>query len=241
MSLLRLAAFQRRPVFGDIPGAKRTLVRDLAWADERGAHLAVFPECYLQGYATDRRTLDERALSLSDPSVADLLLELRGVRAMAVVGMIERRGDALLNTALVIAEGQLIGTYSKAHPNEEGIAAGREFPVFRGLALPFGINICNDANYPETAMRLVSEGARLICYPLNNMLQPHKARKWRLLSVDNLRTRAIQTGCWVASSDVVGDHERLTSFGCTMIIRPDGQIAARVAEGTEGVALFDLR
>ena len=78
-------------------------------------------------------------------------------------------------------------------------------------------------------MRLREQGARLICYPLNNMLVPATADRWRHKSVDNLRARAIETGCWVAASDVVGTARNKLSHGCTCIVNPDGIVVARVA------------
>jgi len=240
MPPLRVAAFQRHPRFDDVAGIGKTLLQDLEWADAKDVDLAVFPECYLQGYAIDRSTIERRALALDDMVLAGLLKRLGGIRATVILGMIERRGDAFYNSALTIKGGVLTGVYSKAHPNEQGFEPGTQFPVFEAASWPFGVNICNDANFPETAGRIANNGARLICYPLNNMLKPETAARWRGKSVENLRAIATQTGCWVASADVVGDHAGLTSYGCTLIVRPDGEIAARATELCEGVAIFDL-
>jgi predicted amidohydrolase len=141
---------------------------------------------------------------------------------------------------LVIENGHVVGRYAKRHPNEPGVVAGTASPVFARGGVRYGINICNDANYPEVAGELAARGAAVICYPLNNMLSPDTAEHWRKRSVENLRSRARQTGCWIVSADVTGSHGALLSHGCTMIVRPDGTIAARVAEGAEGVAIYDV-
>ncbi|BBK41811.1 hypothetical protein STVA_18310 [Allostella vacuolata] len=240
MPYLRIAAFQRRPVFDALPVVTHALANDLAWAASQGAQLALFPECYLQGYATDRPTLERRALPVADASIAALVRRLGETGVTTIVGMIERRGEALFNTALVVGHRRLLGTYSKIHPNEDGVSPGTDCPVFVAGTWPFAVNICNDANFPETALRAAAAGARLICYPLNNLLRPPVADRWRARSVQNLQARAVETGCWIASADVVGEHGGRVSFGCTLIVRPDGEIVARAAEGREGVALFDL-
>jgi predicted amidohydrolase len=72
------------------------------------------------------------------------------------------------------------------------------------------------------------------------MLRPATAARWRSKSLENLQQRAIETGCWVASSDVVGEHGDKVSHGCTCILRPDGLVAERVAEGIEGAVMVDL-
>lgn len=102
------------------------------------------------------------------------------------------------------------------------------------------MNICFDANYPAPAKRLADRGAKLICYPLNNLLSPATAKLWRTRSIENLLARATETGCWVMSADVVGKVEGKLSYGCTAIISPRGEIVARADEGTEGVAIFDI-
>src|SRR5882757_9126820 len=64
MGPLRVAALQRRPYFDNVPETLQRLCQDLAWCVERGVQLALLPECYLQGYAPDRQSIDRRALAL---------------------------------------------------------------------------------------------------------------------------------------------------------------------------------
>ena len=127
-----------------------------------------------------------------------------------------------------------------AHPNEPAFEVGTEFPIFETLGWPFGLNICNDANFPDAALRISRQGDKLLCYPLNNILAPATAERWRERGLANLKQRAIETGCWVASSDVVGRSGELVSYGLTCILRADGEVLARVPEHEEGVATFDL-
>jgi predicted amidohydrolase len=165
---------------------------------------------------------------------------LRGFRATLVVGAFERQGAAVVNSALVIESGCVIGRYAKAYPNEPGVIAGTGFPIFERSGIRFGINICNDANYPEAAKRVADQRTTLILYPLNNMLKRQTAASWRDRSVANLVARAQETGCWVASADVIGEAGDLLSYGCSLIVRPDGDVAGRVSEGSEGATVVDL-
>ena len=151
----------------------------------------------------------------------------------------------MFNSAFVIEQGRIVGRFAKAYPNEPGVAAGREFPVFDRGGTRYGINICNDANHPDAAARIAEQGAGAILYPLNNMLRPEVAERWRERSVENLIARARQTGCWIASADVAGPSvagssgDRI-SYGCTAIVAPDGTIVSRVEELREGVAMWDV-
>ncbi len=240
MTTLRVATFQRRPLFDDITSTVERLLADLAWCDEQSVRLAIFPECYMQGYASDRDTIMRRALSLDSRVFAAILAQLARFQTAIVLGLIEKRDTAFYNTAVVIRCGSVVGTYVKCHPNERGFDAGDTYPVFEVSDWPFGINICNDANYPNAALNISRQGARLLCYPLNNMLSPATATQWRQRSIENLQQRAVETGCWVVSSDVVGTNRDKMSYGCTCIVRPDGVVVQRAAEGVEEVVMFDL-
>lgn len=233
-----MAAFQRKPVFDDIAQAARRLSEDIAWCESQHVDVALFPECYLQGYATDLPTIARRAVD--GLAFANVLTMLPSSGVDVIVGFIEQRADGYYNSAAVVCEGEVRGKYAKNYPNEKAFLPGREAPVFLKSGLTFGINICFDANFPDSARRLSEQGARLICYPLNNMLATATAEKWRSRSVENLRQRAIETACWVASSDVVGTVGDQISFGCTCIVSPLGTVVARVAEGIEGVAVFEV-
>jgi predicted amidohydrolase len=244
MTRLRIAAFQRQPLFDDVPGTLARLLADLAQGDAAGIDVAIFPEGFLQGYEgydCDRSLLERRAMPLAEDGPFGAVLEaLAAIRTTIVLGMIERRGERLFNTAVVIQAGRLLGITSKQHPHEAAFAPGQPAPVFDIAGWPFGINICNDANFPATAQKLRQQGARLICYPLNNMLEPERAAQCRELAQTNLQQRASETGCWVASSDVVGRHGSQISYGCTAIVDPHGKLVARAPEETEGRVQWDL-
>lgn len=115
MDPLRVVAFQRRPHFDDVSGITQRLAEDLKWCDYKNAHLALFPECYLQGYATDKATIARRALALNGTEFGVVLAKLAPFRTTVVLGIIEQRGNACYNSAAVIKDGVLLGAYAKSH------------------------------------------------------------------------------------------------------------------------------
>lgn len=237
---MKIAAFQRFPIYDDVDRICDVVVRDLRWAQAQGIGLALFPEAFLLGHSYDAGVIAERARRVSGGALDSLRHATAPFDPICIIGAFEVRGAAIANSAIILSRGQEIGRYAKAHPNEPGVAAGTTFPVFDHRGLRFGIGICNDANYPETAERLAGRGAALILYPLSNMLAVATADRWRAKSIANLQARATQTGCWIASADVTGSQDDKLSHGCTAIVSPDGAIVARVDEDREGVAVFDL-
>ncbi|MBJ6120708.1 nitrilase-related carbon-nitrogen hydrolase [Sphingomonas mollis] len=56
----------------------------------------------------------------------------------------------------------------------------------------------------------------------------------------NLVDYARQTSCYVTSSDVTGACDDRISYGCSVIVAPDGSIIARIPEFGDGFVVFDL-
>ena len=241
---MRIAAFQRFPIFDDAEAAAEVILSDLLWADAHGVDLALFSESYLQGHSYRQHRVERRALSLDSPVFRSILEKLAPTRAPAVIGCFERRGEAVFNSAVVIEAGVLRGTYAKAYPIESGCAPGTDFPVWSRAGRTFGINICNDTNYPDAADRLVAQGADLICCPINMVLRPLKAEIWREESLEHMRSCARRTKRWYMCCDAVGavdeGPDRWFGYGCTAIIAPDGSVIGQAVEGVEDVVMADL-
>ena len=237
---MRIAAVQCSPISDDAEVICDIVARRLRWADEEAVDLVVFPEAFLLGHSYDPPTIRSRAHAASDHALATLCSRVAAFRATLVIGAFALSGERVVNSAFVIARGRIVGRYDKAYPNEPGVTAGSAFPTFLKAGTRYGINICNDANHEDAARRIAEQHAALVLYPLNNLLRPETAERWREKSLANLKDRARQTGCWIASSDVTGASGDLVSFGCTAIVAPDGRVMAKVPELSEGVAVQDV-
>jgi predicted amidohydrolase len=236
---MRIAAVQCPALADDIAGACELIVRRMRWAERERIDLLLFPEAFLLGHSYDPATIRSRADEASR-ALAELCRQVAAFPTTLVVGAFERVHQDLFNSAFVIEQGCIAGRYAKAYPNEPGVKAGDDFPTFVRSGVRYGINICNDANHADAAAQIAGQGADLILFPLNNMLRPETAERWREKSLVNLADRARQTNCWIASSDVTGTSDGLLSYGCTAILAPDGRIVARVPELGEGVAVYDI-
>lgn len=88
-----------------------------------------------------------------------------------VAGLLEKEGDVVYNTAVLIdRKGNLAGKYRKTSlPREEidgGITPGNSFPVFDTDFGRIGIMICWDVTFPEPARALAQQGAEVILLPI---------------------------------------------------------------------------
>lgn len=88
-----------------------------------------------------------------------------------VAGILERDGDVVYNTAVLIdRQGKIAGKYRKTSlPREEidgGVTPGNSFPVFDTDFGRIGIMICWDVTFPEPARLLAEQGAEVIFLPI---------------------------------------------------------------------------
>lgn len=237
---MKIAAFQTQHEPGLLEQRVTELGKQLLECDELGVDIAVFPECHLTGYFLDPKQIALHALSIQGEHLHHLLKATRDSKVTAIVGFLERDGERFFNTAGVIRAGELIGCYRKIHANEKALSPGTDVPIFEPGGMRFGINICNDANYPELALQTAEAGAQILFYPLNNFLPRAVAETWRPKSPENLVARARETGCWVVSSDVVGEANGWLSYGCTLIVSPQGEIVGRAPESVANIVIADL-
>src|SRR5262249_17381338 len=114
---VRVAAVQMEPRLGDVPANRASIVSKLREAATGGARLVVFPECALSGYGfASRAGALVHAEPIPGPSttqVSEACSELGAT--FAVFGMLERDGDRLFNTCVLVGPKGVIGSYRKIH------------------------------------------------------------------------------------------------------------------------------
>ena len=144
--------------------------------------------------------------------------------------MYEKDGDDTYNTALAIdAQGQVVGRYRKMFPflpYEQDVSEGEDFMVFDVPgAGRFGLHICYDQWFPETARNLAWMGAEVIlCPTMTNTVD-------RELELCLARANAISNQCYVFNVNVAGSLGR----GLSIIVGPDGQVIHQAGECREAM------
>ncbi len=199
-------------------------VANLALADRwaaraaaRGAHLVVFPECFVQGYS-----LRPDVLALAEPADGAAVQTLATTAARhgiaLVAGFIERGVERPFNSAVVVdRDGRVAGVYRKTHlfrDERAAFSAGDTLTVFElSLAggkrrpVPVGVYICADIEYPEVVRALAISGARLVAVPSADM-EPFRAQQ-----AANLASRAIENNLYVALANTLDLNQQLPPKG----------------------------
>ncbi len=246
-------------------------IRDLTrQAVERGAELVSFHEGAIPAYSfirrLDRQALGDLAEPVPDgPSVRQLMDISREFRVPLGAGLIERDGDRLFNTYIVVDGDELAARHRKLHPFvNRHLSAGDEYTVFELLGCRFGILICYDNNVTENVRITTLLGAEILLMPHVTCCLPSAMpgrgvvdrRLWEQRDRDPvplrqeflgpkgrewlmrwLPARAWENGVYAVFTNPVGIDDDQVRNGNAMILDPYGEVIAECNELGNGVVV----
>lgn len=244
MKLLKVAAYQA-PLLpaGSMAAALALIQTALVECEQASVQILCCPEAILGGLADDHDAPSEIALGVETGELARVLSPLSTSKVTLIIGFTEHGpNETWFNSAAVVEGGEVLGIYRKCHPaiRTSVYSAGTELPIFTGHEVPFGIVICNDANYPELSREYRERGAAALFMPLNNRLRPQVADACRARTRQNLIDRASRNGVPVISADVAGRDEGRISYGATAIVAANGSVVAEAAPFVEGLIMAEI-
>jgi 5-aminopentanamidase len=231
---------QTRPALGDLGRNLETCEARLEDAAAAGCSLLVLTECALSGYLFE--TPEEAARAAEEvpgPATEALARTCTRLGLHAVVGLLERDGDLLRNTAVLLGPGGLVGSYRKCHLPALGVdrfvtpGEGPFEPFETPLGL-VGIQICYELRFPEVSRAYALAGAELIAHPTN---WPGGARP---VADFVTRSRALENRVFLLTADRVGDERWARFGGWSQIVDPAGRRLAQAEEGAEGLVVAEV-
>ncbi|AMP12902.1 nitrilase-related carbon-nitrogen hydrolase [Collimonas pratensis] len=216
-----VAGFFQFPVaFADLERNMQIIQQALAQAS---FDLLVLPEMCSTGYMFDSREhLLPYGESAEDGVFVEFLLALSAQKqATLIAGMVERNGDALYNTAVVLSRGKHLGKQRKCHLSKlekKLFDAGSSLQCFDDGNCRFGVLTCFDLWIPEAARVLARDGAQLFCCPANY------GGPW---TTGLVRTRAMENGSYLICCNRSG---REAGVDFQAHFRGESQILGRMGE-----------
>jgi predicted amidohydrolase len=160
---------------------------------------------------------------------------------------VEMPTKKLRNRAVMLdPTGAVVAQYDKAHMFDVDLADGesyRESEVFESgdeivlAPTPWGLvgmTVCYDLRFAYLYRSLAQAGARYLTVPAAFMRTTGKAH-WHVL----LRSRAIETGCYVFAACQWGTHGDAVTYGHSLVVAPWGEVIADGGE-TGGVVIAEV-
>ncbi|KJV29080.1 NAD+ synthase [Luteibacter yeojuensis] len=228
MSTFRFALAQQDfPVGATADNARRVRALAAEARDRLGASLIAFPELTLSGYPPEDLLQRPSFLQACGRELEALAADLEGIAA--IVGYPDTRGE-VYNAASLIRDGQVEWTYHKqALPNytvfdeKRYFQAGTQTQVFEIEGVRVGMLVCEDIWEAEPAAHAAEAGAELILVINASPYDQRQAATREAL----LRQRATENNVAIAYVNLVGGQDDLLFDGHSLLVQPDGSIAAR--------------
>ena len=234
ISTLHVALAQVDCVLGDVTENARRAREAIDRARDDAAHLVVFPELNLTGYALGTVTEDV-ALTLDDPAITALAESTHDIAA--VVGIVEHGRVHTYNSALFLDRGEMVHVQRKTtlptYGRWEEHKHFRHGPALRAFDTRLGrfaMLICNDAWQAPLAYLAVHDGARVLIVPTCSSLEAEAGtdpaeleRDWTEL----LRFHARFLQVWVVFVNRVGEEAGVRFWGGSRVVDPWGEIVVQ--------------
>ena len=223
MTKFKVAAVQTFSVLADAQRNLATVLNAIEEAAGQGAKLIVFPECMNSGYVWKDQV---HAVECADPVPGMFTAEIGELTARfkvyVAIGLSEKDGEKVFNSAALIGPEGLVGKYQKNFLfdfDPDFFTWGNTgYPVFDTEVGKIGMFICADARIPEGARALTMNGAEILLHITNSTT--HEQHEM------HVPTRGNESEAWIISADKFGKEEGLTYPGHTLIIAPDGREVA---------------
>jgi predicted amidohydrolase len=236
----RAAVVQTLAALGDLDvniGLLRSYTEE---AVRQGARLVVFPECMNTGYLFDS---SDHCAELAEPvtgrfvqAMAELCRQHNIFIASGFTEKDEKKGK-IFNTGLLLdPKGDIIVHYHKqflaTHDHNWFEVGENGCPVVDTELGRIGLLICFDGRIPEITRSLALQGAEIIV-DMANFFAMDQAEMW-------VPARAYENGVWFVAATKAGVERSIYYPGGSMIVTPNGDVAAKIPYDTHGVVTAEI-
>lgn len=242
--MVKVAVAQAHLQVGDVPANISETLRLIDLAAIQKSQIIVLPELSNSGYVYKNKK--EIMEAVANTNVLNAWKnKSKELNNIIVAGYAEVEDGKVYNRAVIIENGEILNTYTKAHlfNNEKDIfTSGDGSPqVIQTSIGKIAIMICYDLEFPEFVRLVAQNGVELLCVPTNwpggSFNRPtHEQRPMELLKA---MSAAATNRIWIALSDRTGDERNVSWLEASSVIDPDGWPIAQVGEGS-GVVVSDI-
>jgi len=170
--MIKIGYVQTSPLFGDKEKNFKQVENLLVDVE---ADLIVLPELFATGYTFVSK---DEAVSLAETpkgKTSNFLLNLSKLTGAVIIGgYVEKAGNDIYNSAMIVSNNDVIDSYRKIHlyyKEKLWFSPGdKPLKVYEINDIKIGIMICFDWIFPEVVRSLALLGADIIAHPANLVL-----------------------------------------------------------------------
>lgn len=169
---MKVGYVQTSPIFGETAQNFKQVEKLLG---RTKADLIVLPELFATGYTFVSKEEAESMAEDTKGETANFLMRLADkTDAVVVGGFIEKDGNQIFNSSMIVSDNEVLGSYRKLHlyyKEKLWFSPGNKpLETYDIKNIKVGIMICFDWFFPETIRSLALLGAEIIAHPANLVL-----------------------------------------------------------------------
>ena len=221
---MKIGYVQSSPIFGN---KRKNFEQIEELITKKKADLIVLPELFATGYAFISRKEVNNLAEGQNGETANFLKDIsKKTGAIIVGGFIEKAGDEIYNSALMIFNKNIIGIYRKLHlyyKEKLWFKQGNvSLNVFEVKGIKIGMMICFDWFFPETMRSLSLLKADIIAHPANLVLPYCQSA---------MIIRCLENRVYSVTSNRIGEEKRGSDnfifTGASQITSYNGEVLSR--------------
>jgi predicted amidohydrolase len=198
---MKVGYVQTSPIFSEVTQNFEQVEKLLGYSK---ADLIVLPELFATGYTFISKEEAELLAENIEGKTAEFLMGIaRRTNAVVVGGFIEKDGNQIFNSSMIVSDSEVLGTYRKLHlyyKEKLWFSPGNKpLEMYEVKDIKVGIMICFDWFFPETIRSLTLLGADIIAHPANLVL-PYCQRA--------MITRCLVNRVFAITSNRIGNETR---------------------------------
>ena len=229
-------------IVGDIEGNAGRIISDTKTAYEKlNADLIIFPELALTGYPPEDLLLRPELYKRVNDMISKIKGEIKNIHI--IVGFPEKTDEGIYNSASLIHDGRIVGTYHKQYlPNyrvfdeKRYFISGNKPFVFKIKGIQLGITICEDAWYPEPIRQSHEAGAGAI---ININASPFHIHK-NIERENIIKNHAKKYDTPIIYVNLIGGQDELVFDGGSFVTNGNEEIIHHCPAFKEGLYPVDM-
>ncbi|TES94158.1 MAG: acyltransferase [Promethearchaeota archaeon] len=234
---MKVGYIQTSPIFGETAQNFKQVENLLG---NTKADLIVLPELFATGYTFVSKEEAESMAENTKGETTNFLMRLaEKTDAVVVGGFIEKEGNHIFNSSMIVSKGEVLGTYRKLHlyyKEKLWFSPGNKpLKIYEVKNTKVGIMICFDWFFPETFRTLALLGAEIIAHPANLVL-PYCQKA--------METRCLINRVFAVTSNRIGNEVRgednFTFTGGSQITSYNGEVLSSAPKDKQHIDFVEI-
>ncbi len=243
-STLRVAMCQLNLRVGDLAGNMAALSQAYDQAEAAGADIALFPELAACGYPPEDLLLKPGFVEDLQDAVAQFARGITG-HCTAIVGWVEVHNGELFNSAAVIRDSRMLGSYRKQALPNYGVfdekryfsAGSADQALYEIAGVTVSVTVCEDVWVDGGPILAAAQRGAALAVNIN--ASPFHIGKQQVRE-EMLSRRAVEAGIPIAYLNLVGGQDELVFDGGSVVVAATGLVTSRLPRFESACTVVDV-